>query len=381
MPTPSNKSRVIRWLLLLAFLTPICVLGSTSLLIAINRTSNPTLLPPPAPSLTTVERTLLGAYLLLNQAGLETAAGDEEALIKLEVFEGQLAGEVVDQLTAAGVVRNGPLLRKYLQYGGYDRGVEAGLYYLYGGMPIPQIARALQHARPSQLSLTIPEGWRMEQIADLIDRLELAFSGSEFLQRARTPAPTFLLSDELPMGASLEGFLFPDTYLVRHDQDAGALVQLMLANFEARLSADLRQGFQRQGLSIYQAVTLASIIEREAILEEELALIASVFLNRLSVGMHLQADPTTQYALGQQPDGSWWKTGLTYDDLAYASPYNTYYAPGLPPGPIANPGLAALRAVASPAESNFFYFRARCDGSFSHAFAVSYEEHLANACP
>jgi UPF0755 protein len=116
------------------------------------------------------------------------------------------------------------------------------------------------------------------------------------------------------------------------------------------------------------------------VVSDERPLIAGVFLNRLVLGMKLETDPTVQYAAGQQPDGTWWKKSLTYDDLAYPSPYNTYQVNGLPPGPIANPGMDSLRAVATPEETPFIFFRARCDGSGRHLFAVTYEEHLQNAC-
>ena len=155
----------------------------------------------------------------------------------------------------------------------------------------------------------------------------------------------------------------------------------MLENFDRRVDGQMRAGFEAQGLNLFQAVTLASIIEREAVVDEERGLIASVFLNRLRAGMKLEADPTVQYALGQQPDGSWWKSPLTADDLALDSLYNTYRYPGLPPGPIANPGLESLRAVAFPEQTEYLYFRAACDGSGLHTFARTFEEHLQNACP
>ncbi len=148
-----------------------------------------------------------------------------------------------------------------------------------------------------------------------------------------------------------------------------------------RVTPELLDGFEAQGLSIYEAVTLASIIEREAVVAEERPRIAGVFLNRLEQGMKLETDPTVQYALGLQADGGWWKTDLTSQDLQFDSPFNTYLHPGLPPGPIANPGLSSLEAVAEPIDTDELYFRALCDGSGRHAFARTFEEHLQNACP
>jgi UPF0755 protein len=166
-----------------------------------------------------------------------------------------------------------------------------------------------------------------------------------------------------------------------NDTSSQELVRLMLGNFETKVTAELKAGFESQGLSIHEAVTLASIIEREAVVAEERPHIAGVFLNRLELGMKLETDPTVQYALGLQPGGNWWKANLTTIDLQIDSPYNTYLYPGLPPGPIANPGLSSLQAIALPLQTEDLYFRATCDGSGRHLFAPTFEEHLQNACP
>jgi UPF0755 protein len=147
-------------------------------------------------------------------------------------------------------------------------------------------------------------------------------------------------------------------------------------------SPELLEGISAQQLTFHEALTLASIIERETRADEEKATIASVFYNRLADGMHLQTDPTIQYALGfDEIEQTWWKTQLTEADMQVDSLYNTYLYAGLPPGPISNPSLASLEAVAFPAQTPYFYFRAKCDGSGTHAFSVTYEEHLNNACP
>jgi UPF0755 protein len=185
----------------------------------------------------------------------------------------------------------------------------------------------------------------------------------------------------LPEGTTLEGYLFPDTYRVPTEADAGYLVDLILQNFSEQVTLEMRQGFSAQGLSLHEAVTLASIVEREAVVAEERPIIARVFLNRLEQNIPLQADPTIQYAVGYQADvDSWWKHGLTVTDLQMNSPYNTYIIEGLPPGPIANPGLAALQAVAAPATTDDIFFVADCAPGQNgrHLFSLTYEEHLAN---
>jgi UPF0755 protein len=202
------------------------------------------------------------------------------------------------------------------------------------------------------------------------------------MQLATNPPDSVPLAQELPPGASLEGFLYPDSYRLQRAITTQDFLRTVLDDFQTKVTPDLIAGFENQNLSLFQAVTLASIVQREAIVEEEMPMIASVFTNRLSAGMRLDSDPTVQYALGLDPeDGSWWKSPLSLDDLQVVSSYNTYQIPGLPPGPIANPSLSALRAVAFPADTPYYYFRAACDGSGRHSFAESFEQHTNNSCP
>jgi UPF0755 protein len=158
---------------------------------------------------------------------------------------------------------------------------------------------------------------------------------------------------------------------------------LMLVNqFDENLTNKIENGFAKQGLSLYEGVTLASIVQKEAIVDSEKAAIAGVFINRISASMRLETDPTVQYALGySEKDKTWWKVPLSFDDLAVNSPYNTYQVDGLPPTPICNPGIDALRAVANPEQHGYYYFRAACDNSGLHLFATSLDEHIQNACP
>jgi UPF0755 protein len=181
----------------------------------------------------------------------------------------------------------------------------------------------------------------------------------------------------------LEGYLYPGEYSLEPHIDLESTIEVFLANFRAHMqSEELLAGISAQQLTFHEALTLASIIERETRADEEKATIASVFYNRLAEGMRLQTDPTVQYALGfDEIEQTWWKTQLTEADMQVDSPYNTYLYAGLPPGPISNPSLASLEAVAFPAQTPYFYFRAKCDGSGTHAFSVTYEEHLNNACP
>jgi UPF0755 protein len=378
---PPRGRGCARTALVLAALTLACGLIAGVALVGLSLSQGLPMLGEPSPSLDTLARGGLSAYLLLYAGELNAPAGDPDAELELTVEQGASASQVVEELVAARIVHNGPLLLRYLRYRGIDVSIQAGSYELRGDMSPRQLAEALQLAGAPSAVLTIPEGYRREQVAELVGDLELDYEGKAFLLATNAwPAggPPGL---ELPAGVALEGFLFPDTYQVNPQGSPEELVVAMLANFAERVEPGLRSRFADHGLTLYQAVTLASIVEREAVLPAERPLIAAVFLNRLQRDIPLEADPTVQYALGRQPEGDWWKRSLSALDLDIDSPFNTYRNPGLPPAPIANPGLSSLQAVAEPAVTELLYFRAACDGSGAHLFAGTFEEHLQNACP
>ncbi len=337
-------------------------------------------------ALSPVQAALLRAQLAVNEEAINSSVSDDPTPVTFEIVSGQNASQIADTLYVLGLVSDPDLLQAYLQYYGLDRQLEAGTYQLAPNMTIAEIAVALVDATPPAITIRITEGWRREQIADWIDQTpDTPFSGDEFL--AATASAAAAPSDvsivlEIPLEASLEGFLFPDTYQVATDAAASDFVARLLTTMDARFDPQLRADASLQGLTVYDVVILASIVEREAVVPEERPLIASVYLNRLRVGMLLEADPTVQYAMGYQPDsGLWWNLNLTQNDYhTVDSPYNTYLYPGLPPTPIANPGLDSIRAVVYPAESPYFFFRAACDGSGAHLFSETFEEHQANAC-
>jgi UPF0755 protein len=233
------------------------------------------------------------------------------------------------------------------------------------------------------VAVRVAEGWRREQIAFyLAAEPALGVSADEWLRLTGPGAPAvglYGLYNDVPAGASLEGFLLPDTYLLQPGADALTVVEKVLAAMDAFLTPAYRSAVGARGLTVHQAVTIASLIEREAAVDEERPIIASVILNRLAIGQALEIDATVKYAIGQS--GNWWPPVAGLDFRAITSPYNTYYIQGLPAGPIANPSRKSLQAVAEAAQTDYYYYRALCDGSRRHAFARTYEEHLANACP
>jgi UPF0755 protein len=335
------------------------------------------------PALSLPESLYLQSYLIANAEELAQPAGNIGAPTRFVIEAGESAGAVATNLADAGLLRHRELFLNYLRYYGLDSQLEAGAFSLDPAMPIPALAQQLTSANANEITLRFLEGWRIEEMATYLAATTPAnIDPDRFLALAQRREPGAFGSRafpaELPAGASLEGYLFPDTYRVPVDAGAEELLDLMLTNFEDQV-APLRAGYAAQGLSLHEAVTLASIVERETPLAEERPLIAGVFLNRLAVPMRLQADPTVQYALGYAPGlSTWWKSPLSAADLQIDSPYNTYLVEGLPPGPIANPGLASLQAVAQPQDSEFIYFVADCGRPGAHTFAVTYDEHLQN---
>jgi UPF0755 protein len=328
----------------------------------------------------------LQAYLAANAAALEEPAGNGFTPAPFTVVAGESADTIAANLAAAGLVNNTELFLNYLRYHGLDAQLEAGEFILDPQQTIPEMAAALTKAVAQEVDLRFVEGWRFEQMADyLVDNPAANIDSEQFLaiaqRRAAFDLTQYSFLSDMPVTASLEGYLFPDTYRVPQDADAVYLVDLMLKTFERRMTPEMGQGFQTQGLTMHQAVTLAAIVEREAVVATERPIIAGVFYNRLAQGIKLEADPTVQYPLGYQADSdNWWKSPLFLVDLELDSPYNTYRYTGLPPGPIANPSLSSLEAVAFPTDTPFIFFVADCDAAVpgSHAFSVTYEEHLAN---
>jgi UPF0755 protein len=226
------------------------------------------------------------------------------------------------------------------------------------------------------LSITVIEGWRTEQIADELVALGWNGSFDDFMQAAQNyPSDNYAFLADRPDGSSLEGYLFPDTYNFNPDSSADEIIESMLNNFDAKVPQEMRDRAGEMGLSMYQVLTFASLVEREAAVSEERPIIADIYEKRYTEGWRLEADPTVQYALGTHDE--WWPE-LSGEDLYDDSPYNTYQVDGLPPGPIANPGYASIRAVLFPADSPYYYFFAKADGSGYHLFATTSDEQQQN---
>lgn len=337
---------------------------------------------PPAFQVDPLETVFLSFQIVRSEPSLLRPLNPDGGAVEFTISLGEPASEVVRNLYAAQLIENPQSFLAYMRYKAYDTSIQAGTYTLSPAMSAVMIAQEIQDSSSQNVTFNILPGWRIEEIAAALPTSGLSISPEEFIAAAANPAGDFHFMRELPPGASLEGFLFPATYEFERSTQIKTFIHTIAANFDTQVTADIWQGFSRQGLSFYQGVTLASIIEREAVDDGEMPLIASVFHNRLVAGMKLDSDPTVQYALGfNSQQKSWWTNPLSFDDLEIASPYNTYRVAGLPPGPIANPGMAALEAAAFPAQTPYYYFRAMCDQSGRHNFSQTFEEHLQKACP
>lgn len=328
-----------------------------------------------------------GGFQLFDIAVQRAIPEDAGERVEITINEDDTVDAVADRLADAGMIRSKILFSTQMRVEG--GAFVGGNYGLRKGMTVDQIIGRISRgevasvddeasgdeAAATTFSITIPEGWRTTEIAEAYAAESGVEGGYEaFMEAVATVnISEYAFLQDRPEGASLEGFLFPDTYDFVSDDPAYNVV-LMLNNFDQQFNADMRTRTREMGLSIYDVVTFASLVEREAQLPDERPIIADVYLSRYQEGMRLDADPTVQYVLGDR--GDWWPK-LDGDDLFAESPYNTYQNDGLPPGPIANPGFAAIQGVLFPAETEYIYFVAKGDTG-EHAFATNFEDHQAN---
>jgi UPF0755 protein len=296
---------------------------------------------------------------------------------------GATASDIGAGLQQRGLIRSALVFRLAAEQAGVGSTLSAGDYELSRSMSTNDIIQVLARGQVKRgLLATIPEGWRSEQIADRLDAIGFA-SRADFMQAISSPAAVPGVDVfGAPPPPRLEGYLFPETYEVPQKVSGPKAAELMVRMFSQRVGEVLRSQPESK-LTPHQVLTLASIVEREARQASERPLIASVYLNRLAADLPLQADPTVQYAVATR-DGPaaggyhYWKQNLTPADLQIDSPFNTYAVSGLPPGPICNPGEASIRAVLQPAKTDYMYFVATTDGSGTHLFARTLDEHNAN---
>jgi UPF0755 protein len=305
------------------------------------------------------------AVVLDLMAYARTPAGETAQTRILTVSPGDSFSAVADRLAEEELILAPAKFRRYARLRGLDKQVKAGEYELSAAMAPRQILAAFVQGKVRLRRVTIPEGYDLKQIASAVADAGIC-SENGFLAAARSTA----LARQLGLTAkTFEGYLFPDTYFFPRNEPPEQIIAAMVARFRSVFAEAWRQRADKLGLSVHQVVTLASIIEKETGAPEERPLIASVFHNRLARNMRLESDPTVIYGLDAF-DGN-----LTRRHLRTHTDYNTYKIRGLPPGPIASPGSAALRAALFPAKTDYLYFVSKNDGT--HHFSTTFREHRA----
>jgi UPF0755 protein len=326
-----------------------------------------------------------GIYMFVGnslQSGVQ--GGNESVPVAFEIKSGEGVSDVSANLERQDIIDSAFWFTIQLKSSGKDRLIKAGTFQLRTNMDNSEVIEVLTApiADEPGVRFTVIEGLRLEETAEKLGAQGL-ITPSIFLDAVRSPegvakyGGAFLQEAGAPSDATLEGYLFPDTYEIKQNpgDNTDAVIKIMLDTMQQRITPEMREKLTAQGRTVHQMLTVASIVQREGVVKEELSTIAAVFWNRVDAGMQLGADPTTQYAVGQSPD--WWPV-LRLDPNTVDSPYNTYVIVGLPPGPICAPGLAAIEAAVNPEATDYLYFVAKNDGTNTHAFAHTLEEHERN---
>ncbi len=311
---------------------------------------------------------LFGAYWYLNYFNPHTslAAGQK---VRFTVTQGMSTQEIATLLHDKKLIQTPESFRLAAKINGLDSHLQAGKYELTAGMSNKEIIDILSKGQVHATSFAVPEGATINEIALKLEKEQLG-SAQAFRDAAKnyTPYPYMTTSDSAVVYKA-EGFACPATYTIPEGTDEKEILAMMVREFDSKLKASLQDDLQHSARPLRDVVTLASMVEREATHKEEMPLIAGVFTKRLEIGMPIQSDTTIQYLFGAQ------KKEVTFEDLKIQSPYNTYLNKGLPPGPVGNPSMDAIRAVLHPVMSDYLYFVADKDGY--HHFTKTYSEHMA----
>lgn len=316
--------------------------------------------------------------------------------VSIEVKQGDSVDAVATKLHDKGLIRYPYVFKAMMQISRKDFVPKS--YALTIGMTTQDIidsitTGAVKTSAPASnsqddnkvLTLTIPEGYRTEQIADTLDEIGYKPGGKAFLDAVKKYKSTqFDFLKDRPDKTSLEGYLFPDTYQITANEPPEDIIQKFLQNFDNRVTQDMRDRAKAMGLSLSEVLTLASMVEREAQVSRERKVIADVYLNRIEQGWNMESDPTVRYAIGRRPNekSQWWSAPTAQDLETVDSPFNTYKHGGLPPHAICNPGLDSIQAVLAPGGTSYIYFVANTrdskSGQISHLFATNKNDQDQN---
>jgi UPF0755 protein len=324
-----------------------------------------------------------GVYFAWNTVTdvFQPATSNQSNSIPFVIQSGESGAQIADALQAKGLIRNALAFRIWARIKGLDTQLQAGAYNLSPSMTIDQIITQLLHGQPDAIPVTILEGWRIEQIAQKFAHNDTAyppltkFNEQDFMNDTLHPTrfpdyANYPFLKSIPAGDSMEGLLFPDTYLVPVNATARDVVNMMLTEFNTKVQQNHLDTLAKQNkLSVYQMVILASIVQREALFENDRPLVASVYWNRIykpnaETNSLLDADPTVQYARDSAPGTKayWMPLNDSGRLIVPDSLWNTYTHTGFPPTPICSPGLLSLEAAASPAQTSYYFFLSKPDG-------------------
>jgi len=334
----------------------------------------------PDPGLDTAQRILLSARLLMHRKNLTTYLEIGDRPITFSIDPGESASMVAKKLEIMGFISDADSLVDYWLYKGHDRLIQTGVYLIQPDTTPLSIAINLVNNYPEKIHFAFLAGWRIEEIENLLYTTGI-FPHDDGMREVEKSSLSNCFPTELRTLSSVEGFLFPGAYQLPINLSQEEILCLFSERFFRSIPSNYEELVNKQGLTLYDAVILASIVQREVINAEEAPIVASIFINRLNASMPLQSDPTVQYAIALDlEDLNWWKSPLESTDLQIDSPYNTYIIDGLPPSPICNPDINSLLAIAFPKRTNFLYFRASCDESGTHIFSETYQQHVDAAC-
>ncbi len=318
---------------------------------------------------------ILGALYFWNQ--ISWPVSDDETTTLFTVSEGEGVNTISQALYDDGLIRSMFWFETYIWFDRSESGFIAGNYVLSPSMSTREIVRLLTSGDTTpERTITTIEGWTITDIAAYLSETGIV-NKDEFIEKASVTDSRTIIPDvvyaflaDKPANQGLEGFLFPDTYRIYDTATPEQIIKKMLDNFDDKFTEDMYAAALERGMSVYDIVTLASIIEKEVRTDEDRRIAAGIFYDRMAQGVALQSDATVNYVTGKQA------LQPTASDLAADSPYNTYKYKGLPPGPISNPSLSSIMAALHPEQTEYFYFLTKPDGST--VFSKTYEEHLEN---
>lgn len=309
-----------------------------------------------------------GSMLLFGVSAGRQSALPADQTVFISIKPGMGASEIADTLVQHGILSSKWPFWLKAKTSGTANSFQSGMYALHPGMSVEEILDKLAAGDTTVVKFTIPEGFGVKEIARRLSEEGLV-NEKEFLAKAKKYAPYDYIERNADIRYACEGFLFPDTYELYQETTPESVLEMMAEDFDHRLTPEMRERAKERNLSIFELVTLASLVEKEAMYEEDRPIIAQVFLKRLEIGMPLQSDTTLQYLMDAP------KEDVSIQDTKIESPYNTYQNRGLPPGPIASPGMASIQAVLYPADTDYLYFVA--DRRGHNHYSTNYADHQA----